>query len=174
MDVPAAAEVAAAKAAHVAAAEAAAKVAAVEPAAEVTAAEPGDVAKIPAGEMSPAAVETAPIAAVEATAVAAIAITVIRVPRTVTVVVAGTIVQPVGIAAAVVGIARENVANYSSGDGCAGVIAVPVSVAMPIAPYVMTAASVRDAAICMRVRDAAICVRVRNADMDRMCGVMDD
>src|SRR5271155_721027 len=117
--------------------------------AKVAAAEAAHVAEIPTGEMGSAAVEAAPIAAVAA-AISAIAVAVIRVPPTVTVVVTGTRVRSVVIAAAVVGIARggaENAANHSCGDRRAGVIAIPVGVAMPVAPYVMMAVSVCDPAI---------------------------
>src|SRR5580704_3007010 len=72
---------------------------------KVAAAEAAHVAKIPAGEMISAAVEAMTVPAIAA--VPAIAIAVIRVPPTVTVVVTGAIVRPVGIAAAVVRIGRR-------------------------------------------------------------------
>src|SRR5271156_108858 len=132
---------------------ASAKVAAAE-AAKVAAPEAAHVAEAAAGESSSAAPEAVTVASTVAAIVTrtpSIAVTIVRVPRTV-VAGAGTIGRPVVIAAAIIWIARgraKDAADDSGSDGRAGVVAISVGVAMPVAPYVMMAVRVRDAAIGM-------------------------
>jgi hypothetical protein len=145
-----------------------AEVAAAEPA-KVAAPEAAHVAEAAAGESSSAAPEAVTVAvastvAAIVTRTPSIAVTVVRVPRTV---VAGarTIGRPVVIAAAIIWIARgraKDAADDSGSDGRAGVVAMSIGVAMPVAPYVMTAVRVRDTAIYMP-----------GPAVDRMGGVMD-
>jgi hypothetical protein len=144
---------------------ASAKVAAAE-AAKVAAPEAAHVAEAAAGESSSAAPEAVTVAvastvAAIVTRTPSIAVTVVRVPRTV-VAGAGTIGRPVVIVAAIIWIARGRPKDAAD-DGRPGVVAISIGVAMPVAPYVMMAVRVRDAAICMP-----------GPAMDRMCGVMDD
>src|SRR5277367_613466 len=144
---------------------AAAEVAAAQ-AAKVAAPEAAHVAESAAGESSSAAPEAVTVAvastvAAIVTRTPSIPVTVVRVPRTV-VAGAGTIGRPVVIAAAIIWIARGR-AKDAADDRRAGVVAISVGVTMPVAPYVMMAVRVRDAAIGMP-----------GPAVDRMCGVMDD
>ena len=148
-----AAEMAAAEAAHVPAAKAArvTKVSAGEmTAAELAGAEAAHVADVSAGEMSPVPVETeAPVEAVVKAVVEAaasdedrtappVAIVVIRRGLAVTIVVAGAIIRPIVVIAAV------RIAGRGAGDhsGRAGIIAIAVNVAMSVSPNVVAVACV--------------------------------
>jgi hypothetical protein len=178
MEVPAAAEVAAAEATHVAAAKAAhvpaakaahvAEVSAGEMAAtELAAAEAAHVAEVSAVEMSPVAVEseatveTVVKAVVKAVMEAAaseedrttkpVAIVVIRIGVAVTIVVAGAIIRPIVVVA--VRIAGGDAADHS---GRAGIVAIAVNVAVSVSPNVVVMADVV-------TRDIPIaCVATRN------------
>jgi hypothetical protein len=159
MEVPAAAaEVAAAKAAHVPPAKAAAEAARV---AEVSAVEMSPVAM----EMSPVAVESeATVEAVVKAVVEAaasdedrttkpVAIVVIRIGVAVTIVVAGAIIRPIVVIAAV-RIAGRDAADHSGRDGYAGIVAIAVHVAMSVSPSIMAMACV---SVCNApVRDARV------------------
>jgi hypothetical protein len=148
----AAAELAAAEAAHVA------EVSADEmTGTELTAAEAAYVAEVSAGEMSPVAVESeATVEAVVEAVVKAVveaaasdedrttkpvAIVVIRIGVAVTIVVAGAIIRPIVVIAAV-RIAGRGASNHSGRDG---IITVAVNVAMSVSPNVVAVAC---AAMC--------------------------
>ena len=166
----AAAEVAAAKAAHVPAAEAAAEMTAAElaaakaayvaevsagemTAAELAAGEAAHVAEVSADEMSPAPVEGEATveAVVKAVMEAAdsdedrttkpVAIVVIRIGVAVTIVVAGAIIRPIVVIAAV-RIAGGDAADHSGRDGRAGIVAIAVNVAVSVSPNVVVMAHV--------------------------------
>ena len=163
MEVPAAAEVAAAKAAHVPAAKAAAEAAHVaeasagEMTAELAAGEAAHVAEVSAAEMSPAlmegeaTVEAVVEAVVKAVMEAAdsdedrttkpVAIVVIRIGVAVTIVVAGAIIRPIVVIGAV-RIAGHGAGDYSGHDGRAGIITIAVNVAMSVSPNVVAVACV--------------------------------
>jgi hypothetical protein len=178
VEVPAAAKMAAAKAAHVASAKAAkvaaakaAGVAAAEPAevaaTELAAAEAASVAEVSAGEMSPAAVESEAVV-VEAAVVEAapsdedrttkpVAIVVIRIRVSVTIVVAGAIIRPIVVIAAV-RIAGRGAGDHPVGDGRARIVAV-VGVAVAVSPNVVAMACVatRDIPMaCLATRDVPV------------------
>ena len=155
MEVPAAAE-----AAHVPAAKAAAEAAHVAEvsagemtATELAAAEAAHVAEVSAAEMSPVAVEceAAVEAVVKALAEAAasdedrttkpVAIVVIRIGVAVTIVVAGAIIRPIVVIAAV-RIAGRGAGDHSGRDGRAGIITRAVNVAMSVSPNVVAVARV--------------------------------
>jgi hypothetical protein len=164
MEVPAAAEVAAAKAAHMAAAEAA----------YVTAAEAAHMAEVSAGEMTVEALAktTAIKAGAETRADEALAeeTRAITIARPVTIaVVAVTRAVSIGIVIAVVrvsaGDARsEEAADHSGGGGRAGVVAVAIGVSMRVAVGVMVD-------IVMGVEAP---MDVRNVAMNAVGGVMND
>ena len=141
---------AAAKAAHVPAAEAA----------HVPAAEAAHVAEVSAGEMSPVAVEMSPVAVeseatVEAVVKAVVeaaasdedrttkpvAIVVIRIGVAVTIVVAGAIIRPIVVIAAI-RIAGRGAGDHSGRAGRAGIITIAVNVAMSVSPNVVAVACV--------------------------------
>jgi hypothetical protein len=151
-EMPAAAEVAAAKAAHVA------EVSAGEmTATELAAAEAAHVAEVSASEMSPVAVESeAPVEAVVKTVVKAVVegaasdedrttkpvtIVVIRIGVAVTIVVAGAIIRPIVVIAAV-WIAGRGAGDHSGRDGRDGIITIAVNVAMSVSPNVVAVACV--------------------------------
>ena len=195
MEVPAAAEVATAQAAHMPAAEAAhvAEVSAGEmTAAELAAAEAAHVADVSADEMSPVAVEMSPVAVeseatVEAVVEAVVkpvveaaasdedrttkpvAIVVIRIGVSVTIVVARAIIRHIVIIAAV-RIARR-AGDHSCRDGRSRIVAV-VGVAVAVSPNVAAMACV---AMC-DIPVNAMCdprmgsVPVMVSDGRRICG----
>ena len=145
-----------AEAAHVA------EVSAGEMTAAELAAEAAHVAEVSACEMSPAAMESeAPMEAVVKMVVEAaasdedrtappIAIVVIRIRVAPTVVVAGAIIRPIVVIAAV-RIACRGAGDHSGRDGGAGIITIVVSVAMSVSPNVVAVACV---AMCDRPMQA--------------------
>jgi hypothetical protein len=164
MEVPAAAELASAEAAHVAEVSAGEMTAAGLAAAELAAAEAARVAEVSAAEMSPVAVEMSPVAVeseatveavVEAVVKAVVeaaasdedrttkpvAIVVIRIGVAVTIVVAGAIIRPIVVIAAV-RIAGRGAGDHSGRDGCTGIITIAVNVAMSVSPNVVAVACV--------------------------------
>ena len=122
-------------------------------AAEPAAAEAAYVAgKASAGEMSPAAVESgspdgsrgqngggsgSPPTKTETTKPVAIVVT--RIGAAVTIVVAGAIIRPIGVVAAV-RIAGRDAADQSGRDGRAGIVAIAVNVAVSVSPNVVVMA----------------------------------
>jgi hypothetical protein len=138
-EVPAAAEVATTEAAHMAAAKPAEMTAA--EAAYVAAAKPAHVAEVSAGEVSPAAMERRAIAKAVVEMVsseedrAAKTVIVIRIKVSVTVVVAGAAVRPVGVIAAG-WITSGRAGDHSRRHGPAWIIAIAVSVTMPVSPNI--------------------------------------
>jgi hypothetical protein len=146
VEVPAAAEMAAAKPAKVAAAEAAEMTTA--EAAYVTAAEAAHVAEVSAGEMSPATVEAEAVVksvvemvpSDEDRTTKPVAIVVIRIGVAVTIVVAGAIIRPIVVVA--VRIAGGDAADHSGRDGRAGIVAIAVNVAVSVSPNVVVMAHV--------------------------------
>ena len=141
-------ELAAAEAAHVAEVSAAEMTAT-----ELAAAEAAHVAEVSAAEMSPVAVEceAAVEAVVKALAEAAasdedrttkpVAIVVIRIGVAVTIVVAGAIIRPIVVIAAV-RIAGRGAGDHSGRDGRDGIITIAVNVAMSVSPNVVAVACV--------------------------------
>src|SRR4029077_2965348 len=120
---------------------------------EMTATELADadavhVAEVSAGEMSPVPVESeAPVEAVVKTVVEAaaadedrtappVAIVVIRIRVAPTVVVAGAIIRPIVVIAAV-RVSRRGAGDHSCRDGRAGIITIAVNVAMSVSPNVV-------------------------------------
>ena len=126
-------------------------------AAELAAAEAAHVAEVSAGEMTPVAVESeAPVEAVVKTVVKAVveaaasdedrttkpvAIVVIRIGVAVTIVVAGAVIRPIVVIAAV-RIAGRGAGDRSGRDGRAGIIAIAVNVAVAVSPNVVAMACV--------------------------------
>src|ERR1700733_5994304 len=118
-----------AEAAHVA------EVSAGEMTAAELAAEAAHVAEVSACEMSPPAMEN------EDRTAPPIAIVVIRIRVAPTVVVAGAIIRPIVVIAAV-RIACRGAGDHSGRDGGAGIITIVVSVAMSVSPNVVAVACV--------------------------------
>ena len=180
-----AAELAAAEAAHVA------EVSADEmTATELADAEAAHVAEVSAGEMSPVPVESeAPVEAVVKTVVAVVeaaapdedrtappvAIVVIRIGVAVTIVVAGPVIRPIVVIAAV-RIAGRGAGDHSGRDG-PPIITIAVNVAMSVSPNVVAVACV---AMCdipvhampvQAVRDPRVSsVPIMVSDGRRVCG----
>ena len=162
MEVPAAAEVAAAEATEVAAAKAA-EVAA-DKAARVAADKAARVAEVSAGKPGPGAVEAEAVVKVMVEVAAfeedrtpkPVVIAVIRIRVAVAIVVAGAIVRPVVVAA--VRIAGGGASDYPGGDGrprIVAIVGVPVSVSPNVAA--MTGVAARDIGV---VRVAARDIRM--------------
>jgi hypothetical protein len=192
-EVPAAAEVAAAKAAHVPAAKAAAEASYVAEVsagemtgAELAAAEAAYVAEVYAGEMTGAVESEATVEAVVEAVVKAVvevaasdedrttkpvAIVVIRIGVAVTIVVARAIIRPIVVIAAV-RIAGRSAGDHSGRDSRAGIIAIAVQVAMSVSPNIMAMAcvSVSNAPV-QTVRDPRMSsVPIMVSDGRRVCG----
>jgi hypothetical protein len=151
---------------------------------ELAAAEAAHVADVSAGEMSPVAVEMCPVAVesearVEAVVKAVVeaapsdedrttkpvAIVVIRIPVSVTIVVARAIIRPIVVIAAV-RIAGRGAGDRSGRDSRAGIIAIAVHVAMSVSPNIMAMA-------CVRVCNVPV-ETVRDARMSGVPGVVGD
>ena len=184
-EVPAAAEVAATEAAHMAAAKPAEMTAA--EAAYMATAKATHMAEVSAGEMSSAVMKREAIAkaVVEMTRSeedrTPKAVIVIRIGVSVTVVVAGAAIRPVGVIAAV-RIARGRAGNHSGRHGPTWIIAITINVAVSVSPNIapMTYVTLCDVAVNAtcdpRMGGVLVMVsdrrrmRVMVSDRRRICG----